>query len=392
MRIAITYHYSLALGGSERVLEVLAEMYPEADFFTLFVDRRFIPEKLKGRKITTSFLNRLPGKERLYRHLLPMYPMAVESLDLSGYDLVISADGAATKGVLTDQEALHLCYCHSPSRSFWDQYAANRSALPWFARAMFAPISQYMRMWDFAAAQRIDGFIASSRYVADRISKYYRRDSTVIHPPVATDGAYLATTHDDYYLSVGRLVSSKQVDILIYACNQLQRNLRIAGSGPDETRLRSLAGPTIEFLGRIDDQALKLDYARSRALLFAADEDFGLVPVEAQAFGRPVIAYGHGGSRETVVEINPDPPSGRVARSSPPTGLFFAEQTADSLMAAILQFESVEHRFDPREIQRHARQFDTSIFVSQMHGYVDRQLEKRQLGRIEESSLMMAVT
>jgi len=392
MRIAITYHYSLSFGGSERVLEVLAEMYPQADFFTLFVDPRFLPEKLNSRNINTSFLNRIPGKKRLYRHLLPLYPMAVECLDLSGYDLVISADGAATKGVLTDQEALHLCYCHSPSRSFWDQYAANRSTMPWLARSMFAPVSQYMRMWDYAAAQHIDGFIASSQYVADRIQKYYRRASTVIYPPVATDGAYLAASHEDYYLSVGRLVPSKQVDILIAACNQLPRNLRIAGTGSDEKRLRSLAGPTIEFLGRIDDQALKLDYAKSRALLFAADEDFGLVPVEAQAFGCPVIAYGRGGSLETVVAIKPGAPSGRVSHTSAPTGVFFAEQTPASVIAAILQFESVEDQFNTPEIQRHAHQFDTSVFVSRMHNYVHRQLEKRQVDRVEESALMTAVT
>lgn len=387
MRIAITYHYSLSFGGSERVLEVLAEMYPEADFFALLVDPRFVPEKLKSRKITTSFLDRIPGKRLVYRHLLPLYPMAVECLDLTGYDLVISADGAATKGVMTDQQALHLCYCHSPSRSFWDQYAATRSTLPWLARSMFVPVSQYMRQWDFVAAQHIDGFVASSQYVAERIQKYYRRESTVIYPPVPTDGAYLATSHEDYYLSVGRLVPSKRVDILIAACNQLPRHLRIAGTGPEEKRLRSLAGPTIEFLGRIDDQALKLDYARSRALLFAADEDFGLVPVEAQAFGCPVIAYGRGGSLETVVAIKPEPYSGRIAPA--PTGVFFAQQTAASLIAAILEFESMEHRFIRREIQRHARQFDTNVFVDRMHDYVDQQLGRRQVDHIEDSALMM---
>ena len=178
----------MSFGGSERVLEVLAGMYPEADFFALFVDPAFLPEPLRGRKINTSFLDRIPGGKRIYRQLLPLYPLAVECLDLSGYDLVISADGAATKGVLTDQHTVHLCYCHSPPRSYWDQYAANRRTMPWFARAAFAPVSQYLRQWDFAAAQRVDGFIANSKYVAERVRKYYRRDSTVIYPPVDVSG------------------------------------------------------------------------------------------------------------------------------------------------------------------------------------------------------------
>jgi glycosyltransferase involved in cell wall biosynthesis len=350
VRVAITYHYSLSFGGSERVLEVLAEMYPNADFFALFVDERYLPEKLKGRTITTSFLDRIPGARRVHRQLLPLYPLAVEGLDLSGYDLVISADGAATKGVLTDQGALHLCYCHSPSRSFWDRYAACRATLHPLARAAFAPVSQYMRSWDFAAAQRIDGFIANSRYVADRIWKYYRRSSTVIHPPVDTSGAYLSPRHDGYYLSVGRLVAEKRIDLLIAVCNRLGRRLRIIGTGPREGALRALAGPTVDFRGRVDDAELRQNYAMCRALLFAADEDFGLVPLEAQAFGRPVVAYGQGGSLETVVGL---PEELRKHRPGF-TGVFFSEQTEESLAAALLRFEDFESSFDPLRIQQHA--------------------------------------
>jgi glycosyltransferase involved in cell wall biosynthesis len=392
VRVAITYHYSLSFGGSERVLEVLAEMYPDADFFALFVDDRFIPESLKGRNITTSFLDRIPGAKRVYRHLLPLYPLAVECLKLSGYDLVISADGAATKGVLTDQGAVHLCYCHSPSRSFWDQYAVYRSTMPFLSRTIFAPVSQYMRLWDYLAAQRVDGFIASSHYVAERIRKYYRRESTVIYPPVSTKGVYLATRHDDYYLSAGRLVPAKRVDTLIAACNHLQRRLRIAGTGPEEKRLRSLSGPTIEFLGRIDDEALRLDYAQSRALLFAAEEDFGIVPLEAQAFGRPVIAYGKGGSLETVIGVEEDLAHHGFTSSARPTGIFFSEQTEASLIDAILKFESIEDMFHPREIQNHARKFDTEVFVNKMTNYVEQELQRRRYSLRERSSLTMAVT
>ncbi len=380
IRIAITYHYSLSFGGSERVLEVLAGMYPQADFFALFVDPAFLPEALRGRKINTSFLNRIPGAKRIYRQLLPLYPLAVECLDLSGYDLVISADGAATKGVLTDQHTVHLCYCHSPPRSYWDQYAANRQSMPGFVRAVFAPVSQYMRQWDFAAAQRVDAFLANSEYVAERVRKYYRRESTVIYPPVDVSGARVSEWHEDFYLSAGRLVASKRVDLAIEACNRLGRRLQIAGTGPEESALRDLAGPTIEFLGRVGEAELKAKYAACRALLFAADEDFGLVSVEAQAHGRPVIAFGRGGSLETVHglwadDIDAADPALRAANY---TGVFFSIQSALSLAEAMLGFEMIEECFDPGTIHEHTQRFDKGVFAGEMHRFVKEQMESRK--------------
>jgi glycosyltransferase involved in cell wall biosynthesis len=380
IRVAITYHYSLSFGGSERVIEALADIYTEADFFAILAKREFIPEKLKGRRLTTSFLDRVPGAKRFCRHLLPLYPLAVESLDLSGYDLVLSADGAATKGVLTDQDAVHLCYCHSPPRSFWDQYFVQRNAMPWLPRSIFAPVSQYMRLWDYAAAQRIDGFMANSNYVADRIWKYYRRRSTVIYPPVDTASAYLAARHEDYYLSAGRLVAAKRVDLLIAACNQLRRKLRIVGTGGEEAHLRSIAGPTIEFLGRVDEFQLRENYAHCRALLFAAAEDFGLVSVEAQSFGRPVIAYGRGGSLENIVGLPGEEIAAQPASDLHPTGVFFEDQTAPSLIAAMLRFEGAEDRFDPWRIRLHAQQFDTTVFAEKLRIYVDSALRQRASG------------
>jgi glycosyltransferase involved in cell wall biosynthesis len=391
--VAITYHYSLSLGGSERVLEILAAMYPQADFFTLLVDPAVLPEALRGRKITTSFLDRIPGGKRIYRHLLPLYPMAVESLDLSGYDLVISADGAATKGVITDQHAVHLCYCHSPPRSYWDQYAANRRSMSWPVRTIFAHVSQHMRQWDFAAAQRIDGFIANSNYVAERVRKYYRRACTVIYPPVDVRSARPGLRREDFYLSVGRLVASKRVDLAIEACKHLGRTLQIAGTGPEEHALRSLAGPTIKFLGRLGEAELNAKYAVCRALVFAADEDFGLVSVEAQAHGRPVIAYGHGGSLETVRGLWPlDPHSGDPQiGAGKPTGVFFSEQTKDSLIEAILHFESIEPCFDPGAIREAARRFDTQVFVGEMRRYVEERLESvRRPSRMSEQGAVEA--
>ncbi|AXC14924.1 Glycosyltransferase [Acidisarcina polymorpha] len=362
------------------MLEVLAEMYPQADFFALFVRKECLPAKLKNRKITTSFLDRIPGAKRMYRHLLPLYPFAVECLDLSGYDLVISADGAATKGVLTDQHALHLCYCHSPPHSFWDQYAAFRREMSWFSRLLFTPVSQYLRLWDFSAAQRIDGFIANSDYVKNRIWKYYRRESTVIYPPVDTSAAYLSKRPASYYLCVGRLIAAKRVDLLISACNRLGRELRIVGVGPEEGALRTLAGSSVKFLGRLTESELLHAYANCWALLFAADEDCGLVAIEAQACGRPIIAYGRGGSRETVIGMPPETYRGignSMDGSTAFTGVFFAEQTTLSVETAIQRFEAIEGSFNPVEIQKHAATFDTTVFVSKFLSYVSQQSENR---------------
>jgi glycosyltransferase involved in cell wall biosynthesis len=387
LRVAITYHHSLSFGGSERVLERLATMYPQADFFALMVDPSYLPSALRGRTITTSFLDRIPLARRMHRELLMLYPLAVEGLDLSGYDLVISADGASTKGVLTDQAAVHLCYCHSPPRSYWDRYAAKRNAMPWPMRTVFGPVSQYLRQWDFAAAQRIDGFIANSEYVADRVRKYYRRESTVIYPPVDVGGAQVADRHDNFYLSVGRLVAEKRVDLAIQACNRLGRRLAVAGTGPEEARLRTMAGPTVEFLGRLSDAELSDRYMRCRALLFAADEDFGLVAVEAQAHGRPVIAYGHGGSLETLrgawadrIEADRDGVRART-RAGEYTGVYFAEQSADALMGAVAAFEEIEEDFCPRRIHEFARRFDTKVFEAEMRRYVAQQWESRHAAR-----------
>jgi glycosyltransferase involved in cell wall biosynthesis len=306
---------------------------------------------------------------------LPLYPLAVESLNLSGYDLVISADGAATKGVITDQDSVHVCYCHSPARSYWDQYSVYRQEMSFPQRALFTVVSHYVRLWDFNAAQRIDGFIANSEYVADRVYKYYKRESTVIQPPVETAGSYISEGHDDYYLSVGRLVPAKKIDLLIAACNELGRQLKIVGTGPDEERLRGMAGPTVEFVGRVGDEKLREIYARCRAFLFAADEDFGIAPLEAQAFGRPVVAYGKGGSLETVVGLG-----GERSHKRPATGLFFEHQTVESLQEGICRFERAEFLFDPLQIRRHARKFETEVFVERMRTYVDSQIKRKRAG------------
>jgi glycosyltransferase involved in cell wall biosynthesis len=370
-RVALVHHWFVSFAGGERVVDTIASMFPSADIFTLFLDEEKLSPALRGRKITSSFLDRIPAARKVHRHWLPLYPLAVEMLDLSGYDLVISSDSGPMKGVITDLDATHICYCHSPMRYLWDGYSAYRRDMSPISKLIFELTSHYVRNWDHLAAQRVDHFIANSGYVARRIQKYYRRRSTIIHPPIDTSRSYLASSHEDYYLAVGRLVPYKRTDILIEACQKLGRKLVIVGDGPEMDRLKRSAGRNVEFLGRASDEQLKDIYARCRALLFAADEDFGMVPLEAQAYGRPVIAYGKGGSLETVVGAGGSAVRERTNRDELITGVFFEKQSADSLVNAILAFESSEHLFAPKDIQSHARRFDTSVFVEQLHHYIE---------------------
>jgi glycosyltransferase involved in cell wall biosynthesis len=369
--VAIVHHWLLSLAGGERVVNTIAGLFPAADVFTLFLDKQKLPPALHKRKITTSFLDKIPTARRVHRHFLPFYPLAVEMLDLSGYDLIISSDSGPMKGVLTDPGSTHVCYCHSPMRYLWDGYSAYVRQMSPLTQALFGLTSHYVRNWDYAAAQRVDHFIANSNYVAGRIRKYYRRDSTVIHPPIDTSRSFLVGKHDDYYLAVGRLVPYKRTDILIEACRKLGRRLVIAGYGPEIKRLRKTSARNVEFLGEVAESQLGDLYARCRALLFAADEDFGMVPLEAQAYGRPVIAFGKGGSLETIIGTGAPVRERKVGKDTASTGVFFREQTADSLAAAILSFESCEDAFVPQQIQAHARKFDTSIFLDRMRNYIN---------------------
>jgi glycosyltransferase involved in cell wall biosynthesis len=368
MRVAIVHHWFVSKAGGERVVATIADMFPAADIFTLFLDEQKLPLGLQGRKITSSILDRIPAARRAHRHFLPFYPLAVEMLDLSGYDLVISSDSGPVKGVVTDLDATHICYCHSPMRYLWDGYSAYRREMSLISKTVFELASHYVRNWDYLAAQRVDHFVANSSYVARRIQKYYRRRSTIIHPPIDTSQSYLAGSHDDYYLAVGRLVPYKRTDILIGACQKLGRKLVIVGDGPEIERLKKQAGKNVEFVGEAADEQLKEIYARCRALLFAADEDFGMVPLEAQSYGRPVIAFGKGGSLETVVGRFAPITGGNCADL---TGVFFQEQSAASLAEAILNFEACEHLFVPKQIQQHAYKFDASVFAKRLRTFIE---------------------
>jgi glycosyltransferase involved in cell wall biosynthesis len=368
LRVAIVHYWFMNRRGGERVVEALCELFPEADLFALVADPKVLSPELKKHKLTTSFLQELPGSRRWYRQMLPLYPIAVEQFDLREYDLVISSESGPAKGVLTRPETCHICYCHTPMRYIWDFYHEykNTSGLGSIRKLAFVLTTHYARLWDQASSARVDYFAANSQNVARRIRKLYRRDADVIYPPVEVRGAQLSQGNDDYYLCVGQLVNYKRIDLAIEACNELGRPLRIVGVGEEYKRLRRVAGKTVRFLGSLSDDEIHEQYARCRALLFPGEEDFGIVPVEAQAFGRPVIAFGRGGARETVIGALPQ----ESVLPEQSTGIFFHQQTVASLVEAIRAFEAIEHRFSPLYIRAHAEKFDRQHFLEEMTRFV----------------------
>ena len=368
-RIALVHEWLDSYAGAETVVEQLLRLYRQSDVFAL-VD--FLPENdrhiLQGCNVSTSFIQRLPFARRKFRGYLPLMPSAIEQFDLSAYDLVISSNHAVAKGVITREDQLHLCYVHTPVRYAWDLYhhTLKQNRLTYGIKSMVTrAVLHYLRMWDYAAAARVDAFAANSRYVARRIWKTYRRRSRVIYPPVAIDRFAVEHQKEDFYLTVSRLVPYKRVDLIVEAFSRMpDKRLVVIGEGPEHDKLTKSAGANIKFLGRQSGEVVVQHMQSAKAFVFAADEDFGIVPVEAQACGTPVIAYGHGGARETVVE-------GR-------TGLFFAEQTASSIVEAVEAFESHEYQFDPAAIRDHAEQFAPERFQRQFNAFVNHHLSKRQ--------------
>ena len=366
MRVAIVHHWFVTRGGGERVAECIVSLFPEAEIFSLMEDPRGTPESLKGR-IRTSFLQKIPFAKNYHRHLMPLYPAATEAIDLRGFDLVISSDSGPVKGIRVDPGAIHICYCHSPMRYLYDGYESYRAQMGPITRKVFSLAADRVRRWDRASAQRVTYFVANSEYVADRIRRTYGRESVVIHPPIDLHHAPKMTSPGQHYLCAGRLVGYKRTELAIGACAKLGRPLRIAGAGPEESRLRRLAGSAdITFLGELSTDRLWHEYAECRALLFAGDEDFGMVPLEAQACGRPVIAYGAGGALETVRGL------GIKASADAATGVYFDEQSTDSLIEGILRYEAAERDsvFDPEVIRAWAGTFGTNVFLSRMRQFI----------------------
>lgn len=373
MRVALVHYWLVGMAGGEKVLESLCRLYPDADIFTHVLDRNAISATIAARNITTTFIGRLPRSTKYYKKYLPLMPLALEQLDLTSYDLVISSESGPAKGVVTRSDALHVCYCHTPMRYLWDhwhEYYRHAGFASRLGMRLFLP---YLRRYDVTSAFRVDHFIANSRTVAKRINKHWRRDAAVVYPPV--DVAHFqpraASDIGEYYLCLGRLIHYKRVDLAVKACTKLDRPLVIIGAGEEEPQLRQIAGPNVRFLGRQDDATVKSYLSRCKALLFPGEEDFGIVPVEAGACGVPVIAFGCGGATETVKD--------KV------TGLFFHEQTVGALCEAILTFEGMEDKFIPAELAQHAAQFSEERFsheiqtqIAQAQGRFERPLQDNQ--------------
>lgn len=357
MRIAIIYDYLTQFGGGERVLSCFCELFNQAPIFTLIYNKKATGYVFEDREIHTSFLQKIPGSKKYFRFLVPLMPMAIEQFNLSKFDLVFSISTSYAKGVITKPETVHISYCSTPPRYLWhfSQESLNDfipfKILKLFSQAIFT----YLRIWDFQSVSRVDKFIASSENVKKRIKKYYNRESEVIYPPVDSKKFYISNKPKNYFLMVGRMVPYKRFDLGIEVFLKLKsENLIVIGWGPEYKKLRSrvqkAGANNIKFLGQVSDRELSEYYANSKALIFPQDEDFGIVPLESMASGRPVIAFRSGGALESIVENE--------------TGIFFNQQNIDSLIEAIKGFK--EKEFNPQKIRQHSLNFDKDNFKNKI--------------------------
>ena len=357
MKVALVHDWLTGMRGGEKCLEVFCEIFPGADLYTLIYDPGALSPIIRRSNINVSWLGRLPRAERYFRYLLPLFPSAVENFDFRAYDLILSSSHCVAKGIFPHR-ALHIAYLHAPMRYVWDQHDAYFGAgAPWLPRAAMALSRRYLQRWDVRSAERVDCFIANSNNVAAKIKTLYGREAVVIHPPVDVERFKLSERVEPYYLIVSALVPYKKIDIAVAAFNRLELPLKIAGEGPLRKKLEKMARPNIEFLGWVSDEALADLYACCQALIFPGEEDFGIVPLEAQASGRPVIAYARGGALETVLPLD---------NSGGGTGVFYSELTAESLHAAVRVFQQNRQKLDPAAIRRHAYRFSRDRFKVQI--------------------------
>jgi glycosyltransferase involved in cell wall biosynthesis len=365
LRVALVHDWLTGMRGGERCLEVFCELFPDADLYTLLHVPGSVSPVIERRRIVTSFLQRLPNVAERYRYYLPLFPAAMRGFDLSGYDLVLSSSHAVAKAARRRPGATHVCYCFTPMRYIWDLYDDYFGArAPLAARLAMPPIAAALRRWDRRTTRRVDRFVAISHFVADRIRRAWGRDASVIHPPVDVGRFTIAEDGSrDYYLVVSALVPYKRVDLAVAAATRMKRRLLVVGTGPEMRRLTAMAGPAVEFLGWRDDAEVAELYARCRGVLFPTMDDFGIVPLEAMAAGRPVVAYGVGGATETVVGLD-------SATDAAPTGIFFPEQRVEALEAAMATLEANGHRFEPKALRARAEGFDRPLFRGRISAYL----------------------
>ncbi len=382
MKIAVIHDWLVTLAGSERVLEQIVSLYPEADLFSL-ID--FLPTEVRDiilkKKVRTSFIQKLPFASKHYRNYLLFFPLAVEQFDLSGYDLILSSSHAVAKGVKKNGKQLHICYCHTPMRYVWDlreQYLRESGLDRGFKGLLSKMILQHLRRWDFKTSDRVNHFVANSQYIADRIKRAYNRQATVIYPPVDVDKFIFFDKKEEFYFTASRMVPYKKVDLIVEAFSSMpEKRLVVVGDGPDLEKVKAKAGKNIELLGFQSSDVL-MDYMqRAKAFVFAAEEDFGIVPVEAQACGTPVIAFGRGGVTETVLPLRNDDCGMRNETNVAPTGVFFNEQTPQALREAVLIFEKNLEKFDGQQIRKNAIRFSTERFQQEFKEFVDAKVAER---------------
>lgn len=356
MKIALAHDWLTNMGGAEKVVINFTELYPNAPVYTTVYNPKNLDESLQKINVRTSFLQKIRGANKKHQSLLPLMPMAWEQLNFNEFDVVLSSSSSCAKGLVTSPDTMHVCYCHTPMRYAWEFYNEylEREKIGAIKRKLIPIIMNYIRIWDVISANRVDYFIANSENVAKRIRKHYRRDAVVIHPPVRASYFNISEIDEDYFVIVSRLVPYKRVDLAVEAFNELGLPLVVIGQGPQFEYLQSIAKDNIKLLGRQPDEVIKEHYAKCRAFIFPGEEDFGITPLEAQASGRPVIAYGKGGALETVVDGK--------------TGVFFENQTKEDLIDAIKRFETM--KFDKNEVRNHALQFDEEIFKQKISQFI----------------------
>jgi glycosyltransferase involved in cell wall biosynthesis len=359
MRVALIHDWLTGMRGGERCLEVLCELYPDADIFTIVYDPGSVGSPIEDHRIYESFISRFPLAKTKYRHYLPLFPAAVEKFDLRSYDLVISSSHCAAKGVITRPQTFHMSYVHSPMRYVWDLYYDyfGKDQVAAMQRVAIAAFANYLRSWDVTSSVRIDYAVANSRFVARRIKKYWGKEAEVLHPPVSVDRFTSGMPKEDYDLIVSALVPYKRIDLAIDAYNELGRPLKIVGTGPEYAALKSRARNNIEFLGFADDTTVANLYARARTFVFPGEEDFGITPLEAMASGTPVVGYGSGGLLETVIDGE--------------TGILFAEQTPRALLDALKLAKEIDFNQDDLRVQ--AKRFDRLHFKDNIVKIINRE-------------------
>ena len=377
MKVALVHDWLTGMRGGEKVLEVFCELFPDAHLYTLLHNKGSLSDIIEDMDIRTSFIQKLPFIRKKYRHLLPIFPTAIERFDLRGYDLVLSSSHCVAKGVITGADTLHICYCFTPMRYIWDLYnlyfSKERAGI--ITRVATSLVLNYLRKWDVASSKRVNKYVAISRYIAERIKKNYGRDSDLIYPPVDCSYFKPGFTNEGFYLMVSPLAPNKRVDLAVEAFNTIGLPLIVIGSGQEEKKLGGMAGKNIKLMGWQSDEVVREHYVNCKALIFPGVEDFGIVPLEAQACGKPVIAFGEGGALETIIPLDKEAGK-RDEQLNNATGLFFYEQTAESLAQAVVRFEDVQGQFNEQAIRKNAESFDRVMFKDEFKKYIEKEYKE----------------